>query len=233
MENKYTDLLRLSIEIEGLLSLLEQGHSASPERVESLLKQKIALLASKMGIDNVSAAEQKCSDRTDENDEAIAESATMEQIEDADPFDADDDSEETEFVVAASEKTARIDINDEESISKNELPNEKSSVSVDKTTVVEPVPAPKQTTPVMKLDEKLAIDSSRDIRRAFTLNDRFRFRRELFENSEARFVDALEVISAMTSFEEAEEYFYDDLCWDPDSDHVKEFMQKVNNHFHK
>ena len=77
----------------------------------------------------------------------------------------------------------------------------------------------------IRLDEKLARDS------AFTLNDRFRFRRELFGNSENRLVEAIDIIDAMNSLDEAEEYFYGDLGWDRESDDVKDFMAIVANHF--
>ena len=83
----------------------------------------------------------------------------------------------------------------------------------------------------IRLDEKLARDSARDLRRAFTLNDRFRFRRELFGNSENRLVEAIDIIDAMNSLDEAEEYFYGDLGWDRESDDVKDFMTIVANHF--
>ncbi len=74
-------------------------------------------------------------------------------------------------------------------------------------------------------------ERARDIFRAFTLNDKFRFRRELFRNSQDEFDDTLNVISQMSSITEAEEYIYDDLCWDPDNEDVKAFMDVVAKHF--
>ena len=67
--------------------------------------------------------------------------------------------------------------------------------------------------------------------KAFTLNDRFRFCRELFRNSNDEFKETLEVIGTMSDMEEAEEYFYNDLCWDPEKEEVKEFMAIVAKHF--
>lgn len=81
------------------------------------------------------------------------------------------------------------------------------------------------------LEEKLARERARDIFRAFTLNDKFRFRRELFRNSQDEFDETLNVISQMSSITEAEEYIYDDLCWDPDNEDVKAFMDVVAKHF--
>lgn len=81
------------------------------------------------------------------------------------------------------------------------------------------------------LDERLARERARDIYKAFTLNDKFRYRRELFHDSESEFDDTLAIISEMSSFGEAEEYFYEDLCWNPDNDDVKAFMDTVRRHF--
>ena len=68
-------------------------------------------------------------------------------------------------------------------------------------------------------------------RRMFTLNDKFRFRRELFRDSQEEFDDALRVISGMSDVSEAEEYVYDDLCLDPDNEDVKAFMDVIIKHF--
>lgn len=81
------------------------------------------------------------------------------------------------------------------------------------------------------LEERLARERAADISKAFTLNDRFRFRRELFRNSDEEFKETLEVIGTMSNMEEAEDYFYNDLCWDSDKEEVKEFMAVVAKHF--
>lgn len=83
----------------------------------------------------------------------------------------------------------------------------------------------------LTLDEKLSRERASDISKAFTLNDRFRFRRELFRNSDAEFRETIDVIGSMSSMEEAEDYFFNDLCWNPESDDVKDFMSIVAKHF--
>ena len=35
----------------------------------------------------------------------------------------------------------------------------------------------------------------------------------------------------MSSLDEAEDYFYNDLCWEPDNDNVKDFMEIVGRYF--
>lgn len=70
-----------------------------------------------------------------------------------------------------------------------------------------------------------------DFRKMLTLNDKFRFRRELFENSEKLFADALNTIDAMRSYAEAEDYFFNTLEWDKESEEVAEFMSKLKAYF--
>lgn len=83
----------------------------------------------------------------------------------------------------------------------------------------------------VRLDEMLQRSKSKDLKSAFSLNDTFRFRRELFSNSGAEMTDALHMVEAMHSFDEAEDYFYGDLGWDRESDDVKDFMAIIKNHF--
>lgn len=81
------------------------------------------------------------------------------------------------------------------------------------------------------IDEVFIRNKSKNLRNAFSINDSFRFRRELFGNSAAEMADAINLAEAMQSFDEAEEYFYGDLGWDKDSEEVKEFMTIIRNHF--
>ncbi len=90
---------------------------------------------------------------------------------------------------------------------------------------------PEMETEPVRLDEMLQRSKSKDLKAAFSLNDTFRFRRELFSNSGAEMTDALHLVEAMQSFDEAEDYFYGDLGWDRESDDVKDFMAIIKNHF--
>ena len=87
------------------------------------------------------------------------------------------------------------------------------------------------TPAAMRVDEKLQRSMSKDLRRAFSVNDRFRFRRELFGNSEAEFVDAINMVESMQSYSEATDYFLNDLGWDEDVPEVAEFLGIVRHHF--
>ena len=87
-------------------------------------------------------------------------------------------------------------------------------------------PEPEVAKPVKQSEPKVA-----QAKPAFTLNDRFRFRRELFNNSDAEYSSAMDLIAAMESYEEAEEYFLDNLGWSLENPDVKDFMDILQNYF--
>ena len=83
----------------------------------------------------------------------------------------------------------------------------------------------------LRVDEKLQRSMSKDIRKAFSLNDRFRFQRELFAGSASAMNTAIEHIEMMSSYGNAELYFFSQLHWDRDNEDVKDFMAIVRNHY--
>lgn len=60
--------------------------------------------------------------------------------------------------------------------------------------------------------------------RAFTLNDKFRFRRELFNGDIEDFADTLALLAQMPSYAEAVDYLTNDLLWDTRNPAVEEFF---------
>ncbi len=83
----------------------------------------------------------------------------------------------------------------------------------------------------IRVDELLSRREARDLKRAFTLNDKFRFRRELFGHNDILFGQTLDTISEMANIEEAESYLYGHLGLDPENEDVKDFVMIVKNHF--
>ena len=69
------------------------------------------------------------------------------------------------------------------------------------------------------------------IRNFFTINDKYFFRREVFDGDEQAFEDTLDLFAAMSSFDEAKEYIYDDLMLDPQNHDVKSFMEIIETYF--
>lgn len=63
--------------------------------------------------------------------------------------------------------------------------------------------------------------------RAFTLNDKFRFIREVFGGDERDFNDTLSLIADMDTYAEAEEYITGDMMLDKENPGVAEFLEFI------
>lgn len=83
----------------------------------------------------------------------------------------------------------------------------------------------------LRVSDKLHRSISKDLRRALSLNDRFRFSRELFGNKMPLLDNALDTIEGMSTHEEAEAYLLGELGLNPDDEAAAEFMTIVKNHF--
>ena len=84
---------------------------------------------------------------------------------------------------------------------------------------------------VMTLGDKMTMHRAKELRKALSLNDRFRFRRELFGNKDVEMNNTLNLIDAMTDYAEAREYLLQDLGWSYEEPVVQEFMELVERHF--
>ncbi len=207
MSHDYNSLLRLAYEIEGLL-LLQQRRGADAEvAIDEMLADKIAQLA---GDFPVRGAESY----------SVTEPVHAEEA----PVIASDSNDACEASLKAADGAVAASAVEEEVAESNGVKEPVAPVS----SRVEVCEADDSQ---LTLDEKLARQRAKDIFRAFTLNDQFRFRRELFRDSQEEFDDALKVISEMSNVGEAEEYVYDDLCLDPENEAVKAFMDVVIKHF--
>lgn len=211
MPRDYNKLLILAYEIEGLLTLQAQRGDNAVAAIDELINVKIADLVSQF------------SPRT-EADTSVAS-----------------DEDDTR-VASDQEETATSALDEEEMMAEQPAPSQPMADQEDEDPVEtptvnaeikEPVKAAEfpETEATLTLDEKLARQRAKDLSRAFTLNDKFRFRRELFRGSQEELDDAINVISQMTTVAEAEEYMYDDLCMDPENDDVKAFMDIIVKHF--
>ena len=249
MNNDMLGLLNLAYEIEGLLLLnINRGDEAAPE-MKSLLTAKAAQLYTALSSINpiasmpvpptsgikVSAPEPNFAAEVEAIQSAARETVadkipaeneekTVVKEDVATPVKEEAVSEMVKEEVAVKEEIAPSV--DDEAIADSVLEEEVGDADV-APTVNDSLGAETQLT----LDEKLARQRASDISKAFTINDRFRFRRELFRNSDEEFKETLEVIGSMSSMEEAEDYFFNDLCWDESSPEVKEFMEIVGRHF--
>ena len=238
MKTDIRKMIAEAYELEGLLLLADNRGADTPEYVFTAIGEKLdrlqMLLGEREGDDGEETQEDTCMVENDvadagseepepEPEEDVAE-VTAEQVADGE---YDNEQEPMVELVLDDEPTAEPDaetpnvadetedVEAEDNIEEETEANEKAS----------------DDSEPLRLDEKLQRSRSKDLKSAFSLNDTFRFRRELFGNSAAEMTDALHMVEAMHSFDEAEDYFYGDLGWDRESDDVKDFMAIIKNHF--
>lgn len=97
--------------------------------------------------------------------------------------------------------------------------------------ITEPVPIYREK-PLVKKDELVSAKSVEPRGRlVFTINDRYRFKRDLFCNSDAEFNTTLALVASMDSYEEAENYFLDELQWNLQRQEVADFLDILKNYF--
>ena len=227
MEHSLNDILEKVYELEGLLLL---ARSREQDNIDASLRQLIlakgetieALLGDTFAENEISVVEMP----EPESDEASIEinesledevSAEPEEPENSyslidDDADADEDSGNHSY-----------EIPDDEDADVNLIEDADEEV-VDDEDEDDDVP--------LTLDEALQRNMSRDLRKAFSLNDRFRYRRELFANNDVEMNDTLNLVETMHSFSEAEDFFYGDLEWDKEAPEVIDFMNVIRNHFY-
>ena len=197
-------MLREVLELEGLLMVADSRGDETPDAVFTLIKEKIEQLR--------------------EYTSCLPDVAVVEQFDEQEPVVEPED--EPEYVLEA-EPEEEIEAEPEEEPEPEIVPE------------IEAEPEPEiiknvdETAPeaIITLDEAFIRNKAKDLKSAFSLNDTFRFRRELFGNSAADMNDAIDLVNAMNSYEEAEDYFINDLGWDAESDEVGEFMEIIRNHF--
>ena len=228
-------------ELEGLLLLADNRGADTPEYVFTAIGEKLSRLQMLLG-------ESDC----DEGEETLENACVVENAAD-NAGNEEPVEEESECIEPESEPEKEITEVTAEQVADDEFADAKEPM-VELVLAEDSDTAPDMETPSvdedaesidaeeeieetnddsepLRLDEKFQRSRSKDLKSAFSLNDTFRFRRELFGNSAAEMTDALHLVEAMHSFDEAEDYFYGDLGWDRESDDVKEFMAIIKNHF--
>ena len=212
------ELITLNYELEGLLYLALHRGDDTPEKVWEMISEKIDSL--KAGIDIRESEAAPVAEETGE------EPAVMTEI-----------IVEKEEPVIFEQETPEEETGEEELVALEEtVPAEEVTLASEPATSVEqraPAEEPvSEAAPVaeLRLDEKLARQNSRDLRKAFSLNDRFRFRRELFGNSDERMNEALHAVESMATIDEAHDYFYNSLGLDKTSTDVADFIAVIEHH---
>lgn len=200
------NLLNQSVEIESLLRLLRDRDSLEArtllgQKVDAYLGAVKAFLAAPAGHDAPQAEAAETSGR-----EVLAQAHAVE-VKDQEAVEPEDRTEaDLAEVAVAREETASAAA---------EIPAEA------------PVEAPK----ARPLAESRPRDhAARNLAKAFTLNERFRFIREVFGGDAVDFENTLHVLEDFDSPDEVADYIYNEMMLDPADRAVADFVTLVQNH---
>ena len=253
-------MLREVLELEGLLMVADSRGDETPDAVFTLIKEKIEQLREYTScLPDVAVVEQfdeqepVVEPEDEPEDELEAEPEPEQEVEpeiepeiEAEPeIEVEPEPELEEELETEPEEELEPEVEAEPEIEEEPEPEEELEAEPEEelepeiVPEIEAEPEPEiiknvdETAPdaIITLDEAFIRNKAKDLKSAFSLNDTFRFRRELFGNSAADMNDAIDLVNAMNSYEEAEDYFINDLGWDAESDEVGEFMEIIRNHF--
>lgn len=97
----------------------------------------------------------------------------------------------------------------------------------------EPKPEP-IAEPEPVVEEEITPNSNVELRNLMSiigLNDRFRFRHDLFSNSDEIFKEAINILNRIETFTQAVEYLEEKFQWDPEADTVVYFYDIIKPKF--
>lgn len=123
------------------------------------------------------------------------------------------------------------------------LPQATIEVEQPQQTIIEvnpPIEQPQQTAtptpligdrPGISLHEILEKKNLSDFRKAFSLNDRFRFRRDLFGGDESRMNQAISELNDIQTYEDSITYLHQVLKWNIEDEAIADFIQLLEKRF--
>jgi hypothetical protein len=92
-------------------------------------------------------------------------------------------------------------------------------------------PEPPAAKPSVSLNEALEKKNLSDFRKAFSLNDRFLFRKELFGGDEAKMNKVIADLNELPSYEASIRYLRDRQDWDSENETVAAFLKLLEKRF--
>lgn len=242
MNQNIENLLNTCLEIEGLLCLVARRGDGYPANVIALLKQKTETISNAIdslgtgadATDKDTSPEELPSELSVENEEVVElvpETSSPIEIESLKEEFTDDDIATDLGEAPEPACLESIDAVADDSPVAEQHENAETAVAdepYEDNLHPEPGSKPVANQPVMDRPTPVRNDM---VAIELTINDKFRFRRELFANNEADLSEALQIAANMSSAEEIEDYFYNDLCFDAESEVVKDFMRIVTSKF--
>lgn len=83
----------------------------------------------------------------------------------------------------------------------------------------------------LKDNEESPKENQRKGKLVFSINERYRFKKELFDNSDIDFNNTLALVASMEDYEEAEDYFINEEGFDRYQPAVGEFLEIIKRYF--
>lgn len=193
-------------EIEALLLLFKNAQSESKKQIEInlLIDQKVKELCR---LRNLHVEDKVIVESTDDSSELIAESAQWEEknLANDSVLNKDQDKEQKKFNTDSStSQDVRIDNQAEIVADKSDI-EDSDCINI----VVSAHSFP------------------------LTLNDRFRFTRELFNSSSASYDSTIKLLSSFSSIEQVIDYLKDEMRFEMDSQTVKDFVDILSYGFRR
>lgn len=233
--NYYPKLLSYTIEIEGLLRVMQQNPS---QEAADMLVEKIdafnALYYEASTVDDNASEITQPIDKPREPQAPTAAEQTEphkgleaivsdedDEITDHSPEEEAERAEETEEE-EREDRGAEIRREAEEAARQAEMKLEAERQARE---------AERQAREPMRLDEVLTKREFSDLDKAITLNDRFRFTRELFGGSDSLYRQTIATLKSIPTLEEAREYLLFDLGFDAQNENVADFLEIIENHY--
>lgn len=255
MEN-IKQLLELNIEIEGLLRVAEYRKS---EIVDSLLlaksKKFLDILNAAIADDKLctvpsivahSTPDQQAVADTEVEDmvctlqSAEANPITQKAENTDDNNDTDEDIPESDEIETVLEMDTSVKETQECQIAETQdLPvsnpdtkkEKEEAVNIESQNEISPSILSSDSNHVMRLDEMIHRQSSRDLKKAFSLNDRFRYIREIFNNDAEYFDETINNLEMLSNLDDVYDYLLGDIGLNHEDETVKDFLEIIYNHF--
>lgn len=241
--NELHTLLDRVYELEGLIQLAVSREGDAPARIYELIMAKGEAVSRALSDYGASVNESEETNPLAEAEDLMSYSLEEEaevRLPVADP-EAQASLEQQEKVLEEADKTL---VGSEDAMSAMAYSTELGSVESEEETEAEEEemaeaaeteevglaygPAVYESKSEVRND---TVSGSRRLRSLFSINDRFRFSRELFGGSTRRFDDTLAYLDGAIDFNEVEDFFITDQKMDPDSEVVREFLDILSRSF--
>ncbi len=213
------EMLEKAIEIEGLIRIVRDGEPT--EEVYGLLKRKVKELLEDLEPGGRETRGPEGQGGRVPMGQEIGEmpEAAVEMEEEADAMMGFAEEEETEAEGKDADEERTSDEDDIMLFLDEEESGGTEKDTIDKTKIASSIG-----------DRQIHdIKNTGNLKSYFSLNDRFLYSRELFNNNMKAFDSTLKSLEGVKDFSVIEDYFYNELDWDRENPTVKSFMEKLRD----